>query len=155
MFHQESGAKVIVWKQTGGSGLRYEIIIIQANSQLHNKRKRRSEMVWDKAGSIFARDIEGLCDTLSEMESLPRDSRPDTVFSIRTLASDMTHDIPHSYIITHLSQLILCAFLPRVSAHSLHILSLSWEGRTRTLTSDTFPSVHSRIAAVRVSFVSK
>ena len=41
---QERRDQIIVWKQTGGLGLT-GIIIIQANLQLHNTRKRRSEMV--------------------------------------------------------------------------------------------------------------
>ena len=67
--------------------------IIQANCTTLGRGGVRWSV--DNAGSIFARDIEGLCDTLSEMKSLLEAQQPDqAVFSIRTLDRNTTHDMP-------------------------------------------------------------
>ena len=122
---QERRDQIIVSKQTG-------MKIIQASNCT---TLGRGGVRWsvDNAGSIFARDIEGLCDTLSEMKSLLEAQQPDqAVFSIRTLDRNTTHDMPivtSSDIQDNLPRLILCEFLLLVCAGSLHQLSLSWEGR--------------------------
>ena len=89
---QERRDQIIVSKQTAGKP-NWVGEIIQANCTTLG----RGGVRWsrDNAGSIFARDIEGLCDTLSEMKSLLEAQQPDqAVFSIRTLDRNTTHDMP-------------------------------------------------------------
>ena len=59
---------------------------------------------WDNAGSIFARDIEGLCDTLSEMKSLPRDPAPRRCVLYPYPGQEHDTWYAHSYIIRLISR---------------------------------------------------